>query len=63
MKAKIPVFFSVNDAYVPYLGVAICSMLNNASYKYEYEIVLVNDGSKDKTEPIIKELIGDNNDR
>lgn len=44
MKAKIPVFFSVNDAYVPYLGVAICSMLNNASYKYEYEIHIFHSG-------------------
>jgi len=31
-------------------------VVEQLAYKYEYEIVLVNDGSKDKTEPIIKEL-------
>ena len=39
----IPIFFSVNDAYVPYLSVALNSLKTNASKKYYYLIHILND--------------------
>lgn len=39
----IPIFFSVNDAYVPYLSVALNSLKTNASKKYSYHIHILND--------------------
>ncbi len=46
-KCEIPVFFAVNDNYAPYLGVALDSMLDNASRNYFYKVyVLVTDLSE-----------------
>ena len=39
----IPIFFSVNDAYVPYLAVALNSIKTNASADYNYRIHILND--------------------
>jgi lipopolysaccharide biosynthesis glycosyltransferase len=43
-KNEIPVFFSTDDNYVPYLDVAIASLIDNASKDYEYRIVVLNTG-------------------
>ncbi len=40
-KTEIPVFFTIDDSYAPYLGVAIASMKENVSHKYDYEIIIV----------------------
>jgi lipopolysaccharide biosynthesis glycosyltransferase len=39
----IPIFFSVNDAYAPYLAVALNSIKENASPRYAYRIHILND--------------------
>ena len=39
----IPIFFSVNDAYAPYLAVALNSIKENASPRYSYRIHILND--------------------
>jgi len=39
----IPIFFSVNDAYAPYLAVALNSIKDNASKRYLYHIHILND--------------------
>lgn len=39
----IPIFFSVNDAYVPYLAVALNSIKTNAASEYTYRIHILND--------------------
>lgn len=44
MGKRVPIFFSVNDAYVPYLGVTIYSILENASLEYEYDIHILHSG-------------------
>ena len=44
MNKQIPIFFSTDDKYAPYLDVALLSMLNNASKKYEYRIIVLNTG-------------------
>ena len=40
----INIFFATNDKYVKYLDVAIISLLENASKKYNYNIVVLNNG-------------------
>ena len=42
-KETIPVFFSVNDAYSPFLAVALCSIRHNASRRYNYKIHILGD--------------------
>ena len=39
----IPIFFSVNDAYSPFLATAINSIKENASRAYEYQIHILAD--------------------
>ena len=39
----IPVFFSVNDVYAPYLAVALASIKDNASKRYRYNIHILSD--------------------
>lgn len=39
----IPIFFSVNDAYAPFLAVALNSIKANASKNYKYRIHVLND--------------------
>lgn len=43
-KKEIPIFFSTDDNYIPYLDVAIASLIANASQKYKYRIVILNTG-------------------
>ena len=48
MKTQIPIFFSVNDAYAPYLAVALTSLKENASKDYTYLIHILNDDITDE---------------
>ena len=41
MKQVIPIFFTVDDGYVPFLSVALVSLLKNASKEYFYQIHVV----------------------
>ncbi len=41
---EIPVFFSTDDNYIPYLDVAITSLIENASTAYQYRIIILNTG-------------------
>ena len=43
MKTRIPIFFSVNDAYSPFLATAIRSIKDNASRDYAYHIHILTD--------------------
>ena len=43
MKTIIPIFFSVNDAYSPFLATAINSIKDNASRDYTYHIHILTD--------------------
>ncbi|MBE5817769.1 MAG: glycosyltransferase family 8 protein [Clostridiales bacterium] len=44
MKREIPIFFSTDDNYIPYLDVAIRSLIANASKDHEYRIIVLNTG-------------------
>jgi lipopolysaccharide biosynthesis glycosyltransferase len=51
----IPIFFSTDDNYVPFLDVTIRSLITNASRDYKYHIVVLNTGlNKEKTDKILK---------
>ena len=44
MCREIPIFFSTDDNYIPFLDVAISSLIENASKEYEYRIIVLNTG-------------------
>ena len=55
MKKTVPVFFACNDRYVPYLDVAIVSIISNASKENDYEItVLITDVSEKNRQKLSK---------
>ncbi|MBO4447220.1 MAG: glycosyltransferase family 8 protein [Bacteroidales bacterium] len=59
MKSLIPIFFSVNDAYAPYLAVALTSMKENASKEYNYHIHILNDDICESNREMLSRLNGD----
>ena len=44
MTKEIPIFFSTDDNYIPYLDVAISSLIANASNEFKYRIIVLNTG-------------------
>ena len=42
--SEIPVFFSTNDAYIPFLDIAVSSLIRNASKAYRYRLIVLNTG-------------------
>ena len=54
MKKQIPIFFSTDDNYIPYLDVAIRSLIANASREYEYRIVILNTGLREDNIRLVK---------
>ena len=44
MRKEIPIFFSTDDNYIPYLDVAVSSLIANASRDYSYRIIVLNTG-------------------
>lgn len=45
----IPIFFATDDNYIPFLAVAIKSLLDNANKGYFYNIHILTDGLKDES--------------
>lgn len=55
MHKEIPIFFSTDDNYIPYLDVAIASLIDNASKEYSYKIIVLNTGLKaENVEKVMK---------
>ena len=44
MRKEIPIFFSTDDNYIPFLDVAIRSLIANASKDYDYRIMILHTG-------------------
>ena len=53
---NIPIFFSCDDNYVPFLGVAITSLICNTSEKNNYSIYVLHSGLKNENMKRIKAL-------
>ena len=47
MNKEIPIFFSTDDNYIPYLDVAVSSLIDNASTAYSYRIIVLNTGLRE----------------
>ncbi len=43
---EIPIFFSTDDHYIPFLDIAVASLIENASPEYTYRILVLNTGLK-----------------
>ena len=54
-KQRIPIFFSTDDNYIPYLDVAIRSLIQNASKDHNYRIIILNTGLSVEGVEMIKE--------
>ena len=54
MNREIPVFFSTDDNYVPFLDVAVASLIENASKDYFYRIIVLNTGLRDENVSLLK---------
>ncbi len=55
LKTEIPIFFSTDDNYIPFLDVAIASLIENASKKYQYRIIILNTGLQQKNIDQVKQ--------
>lgn len=60
MKELIPIFFAADDNYMPFLSVAIGSLIDNASKEYDYKILILNSGILEENINKIKKLENDN---
>lgn len=54
MNREIPIFFSCNDAYIPFLDIAVRSLIDHASKEYQYKIIVLNTGLKTENMAKIK---------
>ena len=55
MSREIPIFFSTDDNYIPYLDVALSSLIANASKKFNYRIIVLNTGLNESNVDKIKQ--------
>lgn len=56
----IPIFFATDDNYIPFLEVAIRSLIEHASRKYNYNIHILNTGLKQENMDVICSLQNEN---
>lgn len=54
-KEIIPIFFASDDNYIPFLSVAISSLLEHASKDYNYDIIVLSSSLKEENKKKIKE--------
>lgn len=59
-KKLIPIFFATDDNYIPFLDVAIRSLIENASKDYNYVINILNTGLKQENINLILKQENDN---
>ena len=60
MKKTIPIFFTIDDKYAPYAGVAIQSMIQNASPAYYYQIMIIYQDLTEKNREKLAHLATEN---
>lgn len=54
MGKEIPIFFSTDDNYIPYLDVAVSSLIDNASKDHSYRIIVLNTGLQPENMAMVK---------
>lgn len=61
-KNLIPVFFAIDDAYAPLLGVALKSIIINASKKRNYKVIIIQENVSDTNQRKLLLLANENFD-
>ncbi len=56
---EIPVFFTIDDGYAPYLDCALRSMMENASREFHYKIIVLEQGLQDERKAMLKAAVKD----
>ena len=56
----IPIFFATDDNYIPFLEVALRSLIENASPNHDYKIHILNTGLKPENMAVISKLENEN---
>ena len=60
IEQEIPIFFSCDDNYVPYLTVAIHSLIENSNKENMYRIIILNTGISKENKRDIKSMMTEN---
>ena len=60
MNQEIPIFFSIDDNYIPCLGVAIHSLKKNLKEKNKFRIIVLNSEISEKSKDEIKNMEDEN---
>lgn len=55
MRHEIPIFFSTDEHYIPFLDVAISSLIQNASKQYDYRLMVLNTGLSPESMALVKQ--------
>lgn len=55
-RTLIPIFFTIDDGYAPYLSVAVDSLIQNASPDYDYRIHVVHQGLSAENQALLGSL-------
>ncbi len=56
IKKEIPIFFTIDNSYAPYISVAIKSIIENSSKDYDYKIIVLHQELNDENIKKIKSL-------
>ena len=56
----IPVFFTVDEGYIPFLAAALCSAVENSSPDRNYKAIILHEDVSEESQKRIKSLAGDN---
>ncbi len=57
---EIPLFFATDDNYLPYMAVALRSIIDNASNEYDYKVYVLIDELSDESRKAITDMCRDN---
>ncbi|MDO5424648.1 MAG: glycosyltransferase family 8 protein [Eubacteriales bacterium] len=60
MREEIPIFFTIDDGYAPNMGIALYSMIQNASRQYQYKIHVIHQGLSEENQRKIAALGNEN---
>ncbi len=55
-KERLPIFFAIDDFYIPFFAVALKSLVDNSSEKYEYLIKILNTDISEENKKKIKKF-------
>lgn len=60
MNKVIPIFFTIDNSYAPYLNIALKSIIENASKEYDYKIIVLHEELDDFHKERISSLANNN---